>query len=339
MVFDSIRAKTPLVLAFAQTGICGDAVMFIRLLLVLLSLFVLARPVEAADPVFPAGSRVGLVPPPGLVPSKAFEGFEDRDKHVAIAVLELGGAVYAEIEKGFDPDALKKQGTELESRDDITLQNGHGFLLVARQDVDGTKFRKWILVAAVGDLTVLVNAQVPEAARGAYPDEAIRAALSTTATRTNVPIAEQLGLLPYQLKELAGFRIVRAAANGSALLTDGPKDDLEFGEQAVFLISLGPGAPEQPQQRDSLARRIMAMTPGVKDMQIERAEPLRIGGMPGEEMIVRAKDAKTDTDLSIVQWLRFGSGASMRLLGIGRTEAWDRIFPRFRAIRDGVEPK
>jgi hypothetical protein len=313
--------------------------MLIRLVLVLLTLVVAANRADAADLVFPIGSRVGLVPPPGLAPSRAFEGFEDRDRHVAIAVVGLGRAAYSDIEKGFKPDALKKQGTELESREEISLQNGHGFMLVARQDVAGTRLRKWILIAAVADLTVLVSAQVPESARDLYPDEAIRAALATTATRSAVPIAEQLGLLPYRLTHLAGFRIIRAAPDGSALLTDGPNDELELAQQAVFLINLGPGAPEQPQERDSLARRIMAMTPGVKDMQIERAEPLRIGGMPGQEMIVQAKDAKTATDLRIVQWLRFGSGGSMRLLGISRKDAWDATFPQFRGIRDGIEPK
>jgi len=298
-----------------------------------------ARPATAADPVFPVGSHIGLVPPPGMVPSKAFEGFEDRDKNVAIVLVELAAAAYADIERGFNPDALKAQGTEIESRDDVALKDGHGFILMAHQDVAGTKVRKWILVAAADDLTALVSIQVPEAAKDAYPDDAIRAALATTAVRASVPEAEQLGVLPFTLKDLAGFRIVRAAANGAALLTDGPKDAIELNEQAVFLITLGPPAPEQPEERDSLARRAIATTPGVKEMRIERAEPLRIGGQPGAEMIVQAKDARTDTAVTLVQWLRFGSGGSMRLLGISRADAWDKMFPRFRAMRDGIEPK
>jgi len=298
-----------------------------------------ARPATAADPVFPVGSHIGLVPPPGMVPSKAFEGFEDRDKNVAIVLVELAAAAYADIEKGFNPDALKAQGTEIESRDDVALKDGHGFILMAHQDVAGTKVRKWILVAAADDLTALVSIQVPEAAKDAYPDDAIRAALATTTVRASVPEAEQLGVLPFTLKDLAGFRIVRAAANGAALLTDGPKDAIELNEQAVFLITLGPPAPEQPEERDSLARRAIATTPGVKEMRIERAEPLRIGGQPGAEMIVQAKDARTDTAVTLVQWLRFGSGGSMRLLGISRADAWDKMFPRFRAMRDGIEPK
>ncbi len=311
----------------------------LRRLMMLLAVVVLAGPAQAADPVFPAGSRVGLVPPPGLVASKNFEGFEDRDKNVTIVLVELAGAAYADIEKGFSPDTLRAQGTELDSRQDMTLQNGHGFVLAGHQDAAGTRVRKWILVGKIGDLAVLVSVQVPESAKDAYPDDAIQSALSTTATRAAVPLEEQLSLLPYRLNNLAGFRIVRTAPNGAALLTDGPNDAIELDQQPLFMINLGPSAPEQPEERNSLARRIMATTPGVKDMHIERAEPLRIGGLPGEEMIVQAKDARTGTDVTVVQWLRFGSGGSMRLLGITRRDAWDKVFPRFRAMRDGLEPR
>ena len=145
--------------------------------------------------------------------------------------------------------------------------------------------------------------------------------------------------LESKIKELAGFRLVRAAPNGVALLTDGPKNGIELNEQPLLLITLGPGAPDQPEERHSFARRAISATPGVKDMQIARAEPLRIGGQPGEEMIVEAKDAKSGIALTVVQWLRFGSGGFVRLLCMTRRDAWDQMFPRFRAVRDGIEPK
>ncbi len=43
---------------------------------------VLAPAAHAADPIFPIGSRVGLVPPAGMVLSKGFVGFEDVAKDV-----------------------------------------------------------------------------------------------------------------------------------------------------------------------------------------------------------------------------------------------------------------
>ena len=48
------------------------------------------NPALAADPVFPQGSRIGLVPPPGdLKPSTHFPGFEDSARKVTITLLDL----------------------------------------------------------------------------------------------------------------------------------------------------------------------------------------------------------------------------------------------------------
>jgi len=43
----------------------------------------------------------------------------------------------------------------------------------------------------------------------------LRVSLATFTTRAAVPVQEQLDLLPFSLKDLAGFRIVRAAASGA----------------------------------------------------------------------------------------------------------------------------
>ena len=58
----------------------------------------------AADPVFPPGSRVGLTPLVGLVPSKAFAGFESEDHGVKVLVAELPAEAYNEVAKAFKSD-------------------------------------------------------------------------------------------------------------------------------------------------------------------------------------------------------------------------------------------
>ena len=46
------------------------------------SLFI-AAPALAADPIYPIGSRVGLVPPAGMVESDKFVGFDDPNAEAA----------------------------------------------------------------------------------------------------------------------------------------------------------------------------------------------------------------------------------------------------------------
>jgi hypothetical protein len=70
----------------------------------------MAAPAQAAEVLYPLGSRIGLVPPPGLTVSQSFSGFEDRDNRVAVVTVVLPAAAYPNIEKSTTPEALQKQG-------------------------------------------------------------------------------------------------------------------------------------------------------------------------------------------------------------------------------------
>ena len=121
--------------------------------------------------------------------------------------------------------------------------------------------------------------------------------------------------------------------------TDGPKDTLEATEQPHLVIAAAPGGPAETRDRDQFARNAMSGLPPFKDMRIVSAEPMRIGGQPGHEVRAQAKDAQTGADIEIVQWLRFGTGAYLRILGFAPKDKWTDTFTRFRAVRDGLEPR
>ena len=57
--------------------------------------------------------------------------------------------------------------------------------------------------------------QVPDEARAKYPDDAVRAALLSTTVRKDVPVDEQLSLLPVNFGDLAGMRPYRVLGNSS----------------------------------------------------------------------------------------------------------------------------
>ena len=126
----------------------------------------LAAPAQAADVVYPAGSRIGLAPPPGMTVSQSFAGFEDRENRVALVIVTLPAAAYPDIEKSTTPELLQKQGVTLETREDVTHPLGKAFLVhrvVSRSRTQN--IRKWIFVVPAGELTALVTMQVPEAAQ------------------------------------------------------------------------------------------------------------------------------------------------------------------------------
>jgi hypothetical protein len=204
-------------------------------LAVLLLSLVVATPTRAAEPAFPPGSRIGLVPPTGMVISDAFAGFADPEKNAAILIATLPAAAYSQLDKTLDTEELRKQGISLEKREPMRLDAGKGFLLTGRQVAGKERYRKWLLVLAAGDITALVSVQVPESDT-AYPNNIVRTALATLAVRQKVPEQEQLGLLPFTVGDLAGFR-VDAVLPGRALVlsaaaAETPKDASKESEEA-----------------------------------------------------------------------------------------------------------
>ena len=309
-----------------------------RVLLGVLALLMLAAPARAADPVFPVNSRVGLVAPAGFTPSTKFPGFENPQASAAILLVELPGDAFADVEKGFTDEALKARGMTVQLREPLTFKDGKGFFVSGPQESGGQKRQEAVMVANVGGLTAIVSLQMIEASRTTLTDAVVRDTFKSLAVRQQVPESEKLAVLPYKIGNLAKFRVVRSAREGVAILTDGPNDEVNAVEQPFMLIGVAPGQPK-PEDRDKFARQLFGTLPGLKDVKIVRSEPLRIGQAQGYEIVADAKDATSSTDVSAVQWLRFGQSGYLQMFAIVRKTAWNDVFPRLRAIRDGIEPR
>jgi hypothetical protein len=299
---------------------------------------------RAADVVYPPCSRIGLVPPSGVVTSKSFFGYEDAARNVGIILAALPADAYGELERTITPDALKRQGITQESRESLSLATGKAFLVTGRQEVEKTRLRKWFLVAGTPAMTALVTVQVPEPAKAAYPDAAIRTALLSLAVRPTIPVDEQLSLLPFKVGDLAGFGVGGVVPGRAVMLSDGISDapgaPAPGGrlEPHIF-VAVAPGGPAQAGERENFARDVFAAVPNMKDTRITASESLRMSGQQGHQIFASAKDPATATPLMVVQWLRFGGGAYLQLVGVARADAWKDAYPRFRTVRDGIEPR
>ena len=298
-------------------------------------------PSFAAEPVFPTGSLVGFVPPPGFVASRRFPGFENTDSGASIVLFNLPPQAYADIEKSMTTEAFKAQGITEEKRENLTLPSGKGVLVIGSEQENGQKFRKWMFLGSVPAAIAIAAVRIPDNALKDYPDNVIKTSLLTMTARASVPIEEQISLVPFRLSEMSGLRPVRVLSGAGIFLTDGPKDAPEVADQPVFVVSIGQGGPEQAEERANFARNVFTGLAEFKDVRIVSGDMLRLGGgsMPTHELQAEAKDAKTDTPMRLVQWVRFGPGAFVRMIGIARAGAWSKEYPRFRAVRDGVKPR
>jgi hypothetical protein len=311
---------------------------FLRPLLVVLALVSAAAPATAEEVVYPPGSRLGLVPPSGMATSTNFFGFEDLSASAAIILAALPAEAYAELDRTMTADALKTQGIVFEKREPMTFSSGKAFLVIGHQQVEKTRIRKWILIASSPALTALVTAQIPDPARNLYSDTTVRTALSTLAIRSHVPTDEQLSLLPFKISDLAGFELGGILPGRAVVLGDPPTLASAQPLPHIF-VSIGAGGPSQTSDRDAFARDVFATTPNVRDVRVTSSEPLRIIGQPGYQIMAQARDPTGAADLTVVQWLRFGGGGYLQIVGIARVDAWPAAYPRFRAVRDSIEPR
>jgi len=295
-----------------------------------------ASPALAADPVFPSGARVGLEPAEGLAVAKEFLGFESADQKIKIGLAEIPPAAFATVEAAVKEGKPTGTGSKPEA---FETAAGKAFI-TSDTGKDGTTTIKMYSVIISGEkFTGYIIAQAREDAAKPISDDAMRKMFASAKLRNDVPTEEQLSLMPFKIAELSDFKTVRTLApRSSILLTDGTEDTTLDGAP-YMVIGLTVAGPASPDDRGRFAQQTAATIPGLRNARIISNEPLRIDGTAGYETRIEAVTGKNDTPVTVVQWLRFGGGTSLRIIASATRDEWPKAFPRFRAVRDGIDPR
>lgn len=307
-----------------------SAVLFSSLALLLTAL----GPASAEDAVFPPGLRVGMVPLVGLTPAKTFAGFESEDQSVKVLVAELPPQAYAEVANALKASPASA-GVKPES---IETPAGMAYY-TAETAKDGTNVvRRYSMILSGGNFSGYVAVQIPENAGKIYTDEAVRQMFASAVIRKEVPVEEQLGLMPFKVSQLSDFKNVRTLTRGAAVLLADGDETSGFEASPFMIIGMMGSVPTLPEDRGRFAEQAATSIPGVRNGRLTMSEPVRIDGMPGYETRIDATSGKDNTPVTVVQWLRFGGGqSSLRIIGSAPRDQWVKAFPRFRAVRDGVQ--
>ena len=136
-----------------------------------------------------------------------------------------------------------------------------------------------------------ITAIVPDTAKNSYNEAAMRKIFASLSLRDQVPQDEVLGLLPFQVADLANFRSVRPIAGGRGVLlsdedkstaaADKSKTDAP-GDEPEMLVSINPGAPAQASERARFAEQLIGGMPGLKEVRTTFAgihAPRRVAGL------------------------------------------------------------
>jgi hypothetical protein len=308
----------------------------LRLLIAVALLAAAVGHAAAADPVFPAGVRVGMTPLVGLVQAKTFVGFESQDGGVKVLVAELPAQAYNEVMTAFKANPAAMAGIKAES---IETSAGLAYYTAESAKDGATSVRRYSMILQGGTFSGYVAVQIPENATKIYSDDAVRQMFASAVIRQQVPVEEQLGMMPFKIGDFGDFKNIRALAPGAAIiLADG--DETKGIEAAPFMvIGVIGSTPAQPDDRGRFAQEVATTIPGVRDARITMSEPLRIEGLAGYETRIDATSGKDNTAVTVVQWLRFGDQNSLRIIASAPREQWAKAFPRFRAVRDAIMPR
>ena len=291
------------------------------------------HPAWAADPVFPPGARVGMTPLVGLVPAKKFIGFETEDQSVKVLVGELPADAYGEVVNAFKTNPAGTNGIKPES---IETAAGVAYYTAESARDGASSVRRYSMILPGGTFSGYVAVQVPENVSKIYTDDAVRQMFASAVIRKEVPVEEQLGLMPFKIGELSAFKNVRTLAPGAAIILADGDETTGFEAAPFMVIGLIGSGPAQPEDRDRFAQQAATTIPGVREARITMSEPMRIDGLPGYETRIDATSGKDNTAVTVVQWLRFGSSNALRIIGSAPRDQWPKAFPRFRAVRDGI---
>jgi hypothetical protein len=293
-------------------------------------------PALAADPVFLPGMRVGIVPLEGLQKAQSFVGFESSDSNVKVLTTELPSAAYTEVE-----NAVKAETTPdnpAAKLVPIDTAAGKGFFTVETAKVGTEDVRRYAMIVPGETFAGYVAVQVAAAAEAKYSDEVVRKLLATAVIRKEVPVKEQLDLLPFKVTDLGDFKTVRTLAPGAAVFIGDATGDAKIETAPFMILGTITTAIEKPEDRGRFAQQAATQIPGLREGRITSSEPMRIEGSPGYETRIEATSGTTD--VTIVQWLRFGGGnAALRIIASAPRDQWPQAFTRFRTVRDGIESR
>lgn len=162
---------------------------------------------------------------------------------------------------------------------------------------------------------------------------------ASATVRKEVPVEEQLSTMPFKVTELANFKTIRTLAPGAAVVLADGDETTDFEPAPFMVIGIIGATPPDPDDRARFAQESASRIPGVRDWKITMSEPIRIEGQQAYETRLDATSGKDNTPVTVVQWLRFGGPNMLRIIGSSPRDKWPEAFPRFRAVRDGIQPR
>lgn len=291
-------------------------------LLALAAIWLCAAP-AAAQPLFPAGSAIGLEPPAGFVPSLAFSGFEQRETRTAIIFAEQPPAPPEALRASLAAPRLARQGITAEATTTPRVAGREAVLVRGRQGEGAAARAIWLMMLPGQGFTAFVTATLPRYPAGAAEAGLVERALLSVALRAPDPAAARAAL-PFAFDETPNLRFARAMAGSVAVLM--PAGGAP-GDPASPRLSIASALQAAPRDADRRRAAEEALRGTVPNARIDGSATLRLG--TAEAVMLRAQAGPR----RLQQWLIFSeNGATLRVLAEANERDFARLLPEFEQV-------
>ena len=291
-----------------------------------------------AEPVFVPGSQVGLVPPPGFIPSDTFKGFLSPQESGSILIVEMPAQAYDQV-SGVSDAMWATKGITVQSRTVLSIDGARAVLIKGRQNYSGIALKKWMIIIGFDDLTAMVTAQIP-ATVAKERQAAIESSLGTIQLRAALSLDQKLAALPFSIGATDTMRVTNVLAGNTVLLTRGPKNIVEGAEQPMLIIARSfTRASAVGTTAEKVSRHSIGNIASLGDIAIERTGNVRFANGDGFEIVARARVTKTNEPVAVIQWVKMLDDGYLRIIGMSSTATRAAEFTAFRKIRDSIQAK
>jgi hypothetical protein len=291
--------------------------------LLLLPALWLAAASAAAQPLFPAGSAIGLEPPAGFVPSLAFSGFEDRATRTAIIFAEQPPAPPEALRASLAAPRLARQGISAEATTTPRIAGREAVLVRGRQGEGAAARAIWLMMLPGQGFTAFVTATLPRYPAGAEEAGKIERALLSVTLRAPDPAAARAAL-PFAFDETPHLRFAGTMAGSAAVLMPAGSSAADMTAPRLTIASALQAAPRGVDRRRAAEEALRGTVPNAR---IDGSAALRLG--TAEAVMLRAQTGPR----RLQQWLIFSeNGATLRVLAEAHDRDFTRLLPEFEQV-------
>ena len=289
-----------------------------------------------AEVVFPAGSRIGMIPFPGSTPAEGFQGFVDEVSMRSVMIIELPAEARSVPLKEFvSNEGLKSQGVTAIVRRNFKLADGASMVdaieVRANQTAQGRTFPKCLVVFHTSDFTGLISAQMPNDKSG----DACTL-IKGLSIQASVSDEDKLAALPFTLTDLGGLKVWQTIGGSSVILSNGDEMDDHVADSSPMVIVARAFADRNIPQTEQINFSVesLKVTADYGAAKIVSQQMVAGAPVPTSEVIAESGDKK------VAQWIQFQpDGYTIRIIAEAPKAGFDAALPHFKAIANGVTPR